>query len=664
MKDYTDVLNSSRNNKMNFLNGNAYSDEYYTLADKWSELPVYKNKETTKEFFNLLESKQVILITSGTGSGKTVIIPKFILKYAIDNNYKGMVAVTNPKILTTKSNAVYAAQTLDVGLGEEVGYKYKNSDSKHCTDKTRLLYLTDGTLLSIITNLDKTLSNYYAVVIDEAHERQIQIDLLLMFIKKILIVRPDMKLIIMSATINASVFESYFNTNDIKYGALDVHKTANYTIDRIWATENINQYNYLKESIKIINGIIKAFKDLLIFVPTQKDTVEGCNLITKTNKKIYCSEVYSKMTDENKELAISKDKYKTNNNYKMKIIFATNVAESSITVDGLKYVIDTGLELINTFDSKYNMNVIKKDYTTQAQILQRIGRVGRTSPGVAYHLYTREKFESLDKYPRPSILTSNIIMYLLSMIKYFNSIDKAINTCNTMITPPTNDQINNSLHILNYTKCINSKRMTLLGELILKFRTDNIFLILSVLNGHYLKCQKEMIIIMAMIETLDGKTNQLFTDTDDKIMNKFKKLSVSNSDHLTLLELYNLYKNNKIQYLNISTFQKIEEQIKKYTHVVKSIKKKLYEKLDLISIEPYEDLNKNILYSLYKSHLHNLLDSGLTTKNFMNNSKGKVEFFKFTKEKKIESKPKYIFHVLTNMFSKKIFQCTSVIDFL
>ena len=182
-KKYEDILDSKRgdnnNIKLNFLTNEPYTDNFYDLADKWSKLPIYTNEKTTEEFFNLVNTKQVILLTSGTGSGKTVLIPKFLLKYAIDNNISGKIAITNPKILSTKANAIYAAKTLDVELGSEVGFKYKNSPAKSNSDKTRLLYLTDGTLRSIIINLDNNLSEYCGVIIDEAHERHIQIYLVL-----------------------------------------------------------------------------------------------------------------------------------------------------------------------------------------------------------------------------------------------------------------------------------------------------------------------------------------------------------------------------------------------------------------------------------------------------------------------------------------------------
>jgi pre-mRNA-splicing factor ATP-dependent RNA helicase DHX15/PRP43 len=207
-KNIDDILDSKGKNK-NFLNDKEYSKEYKEVGEKWSMLPMYSDKESTKKFFKLHNENMVMLLISGTGSGKTVLVPKYVLKYNKTLKIPGKIAVTNPKTLTTVYNAEYACKTLDVNMGEEVGYKFKGSPSDAVSDKTELIYLTDGLLLAKILGGDKTLKEFNTVIIDEAHERGVQIDLLLKFLKEILLVRKDFKLIIMSATINAEVFKNY-----------------------------------------------------------------------------------------------------------------------------------------------------------------------------------------------------------------------------------------------------------------------------------------------------------------------------------------------------------------------------------------------------------------------------------------------------------------------
>ena len=204
-----DILDIKGKNN-NFLTNKPYSDEYKELAKKWSILPMYKENKYVKQLFKLLDENQVILLVSGTGSGKTVLVPKFVLKYILAKGLNKKVAITNPKILTTVYNAEYAAKTLDVKLGEEVGYKYKGSPPDSASDKSKLLYVTDGLILASILSGDTLLEQYQAIIIDEAHERKVQIDMLLKFLKEVSILRPDFKVIIMSATINAEVFMNGF----------------------------------------------------------------------------------------------------------------------------------------------------------------------------------------------------------------------------------------------------------------------------------------------------------------------------------------------------------------------------------------------------------------------------------------------------------------------
>ena len=131
-----DILDS-KGKKKNFLNENKYSNEYKLLGKSWSKLPLYEDEKKVKDFFKLLDEKQVILLVSGTGSGKTVLVPKFVLKYVVSQKLEGKIAVTNPKSLTTKNNAIYGASTLDVKLGEEVGYKFKGAPDDSSSDKSK-----------------------------------------------------------------------------------------------------------------------------------------------------------------------------------------------------------------------------------------------------------------------------------------------------------------------------------------------------------------------------------------------------------------------------------------------------------------------------------------------------------------------------------------------
>ena len=615
-ENINDILDSKGLNN-NFLNDKPYTNEYIELGSRWSQLPMYKDVESTEKFFNLLHNNQVILLISGTGSGKTVLVPKYVLKYNKTLKIPGKIAITNPKTLTTVYNAEYAARTLDVKLGEEVGYKFRGSGSEFISDKSELLYVTDGLLLAKILGGDKTLKEFNTVIIDEAHERGIQIDLLLKFMKEILPIRPEFKVIIMSATINPEVFRDYYKSSELKYdqnskgihdpkldrdskhlylkyGEIEVFGSSNRPIRQIYLENKneklVNRSSYVEYAVKTCIKILDTteFGDILVFVATSNDANKGCllleeqcpkQLVLKKNldkfcSTVYCVEVYSKMKQENKELAVSKDLYKTKYpNKDRKIIFATNIAESSITFDGLVYVIDSGFELTKFFEPMKNATVVNKVYTTQAQIKQRVGRVGRTQPGIAYHLYTQLKFSQLEKFPKADVLTIDLTEYMLSFIKYSKTINTTIDILENLITEPTINQFKSSLHKLHFINALkivdkNDKKLdkinwssiknyndfktnmngalTTLGYVLLRFRSTSLFGALAVIMSYYFgsDIQMEIIKLVSIIDSCEGNLDNLFVyKNKDKpqFIKELSKYSVTNSDHLTILNVFNKY---------------------------------------------------------------------------------------------------------------------------
>ena len=719
-KNIDDILDIKGINN-NFINNLPLSEDFKILAQSWSLLPMYKDKKSVSKFFDLLHNTQVMLLVSGTGSGKTVLVPKFFYKYVITMGLLGKIAVTNPKQLTTIYNAEYGAKTLDIKLGDEIGYKYKNAPIDSISEKTKLIYCTDGLILATILGGDKLLKDYQGIIIDEAHERHIQIDLLLKLIKDILPKRPDFKLIIMSATINAEIFRNYFNVKDIKYSEMEVSGESNFPINQIWLDKKIklSRSNYIDIAIDKCLHIINTsdIGDILVFVPTTNDAKKGCigikskcpsTLTTKniTCDKLYCVEVYSKMKQSNKELAVSKDLYKSNG-YDRKIIFATNVAESSITFDGLVYVVESGYELGNYYDYNDNSYVVTKKYTSQAQIKQRIGRAGRTQPGIAYHLYTEESFNKLDIYPTPNISVIDLSDFLLSLINYSRVLRNMINLVKGLITVPKIEQTLLALYKLHFIKAIklvkskdfdNNKdassddtllltnkdikwkniqqynslndfmngTITSLGFNILKFRSSPILSALAIIISFYLGCQKDIIIIMAICEITDGKLNMLFDYSKrelQNVINYFKNYIHDGSDHLTVLNIYNqLFLENKLKYLHKKTLQTIQQRIKQLEKYALLINETRYiyinEKYKLVMNKPYDNNIDNIIYTLGISHYYNLLkkqSKDFVSVHYLRNSTAEIEHIDIMQNKKPHNYA--ICNTLVNAFGQKAFQC-------
>ena len=422
--------------QLNPLTGEVYEDIYYNssknandnnptykyLSGLWSNYPMYtKRIETIKAIYE----NQVVLVISGTGSGKTVLTPKFAL-HAL--NYQGRIAITNPKRIPSKENAIYAAKTLGVKLGKEVGLKYKGSDSAHYSaNDAKLMYCTDGYIVAKLES-DPMLLDFDCLIIDEAHERNVNIDLLLLLVKELIKRRPDFKLIIMSATINEKTFIDYFPKKEYKFAFIDAGSLSYKPIEEYFLDTPINKFDENgncigKEFIQAgVDRVVKILRetpegDILVFFPGKGEAQDGIMFLhrelERVNKnldsKIYADILHSGTHKEAQDLLINNKKYKENTKFTRKVIFATEVAESSITVKGLDYVVDSGLANKNIYYGAKNMVSLDKKYIAKANHRQRKGRVGRKRPGFCYNLFTKKEYEEkFPEYPDAPILTDDI----------------------------------------------------------------------------------------------------------------------------------------------------------------------------------------------------------------------------------------------------------------
>jgi HrpA-like RNA helicase len=604
--ELSDILNSNGQGN-NFLTNSPNSQKYTDNIPKWKNLPLY-DTDKVKEFIDLLAKNQVILLTSGTGSGKTVLVPKLVLAYNMKNNRTGKIGITNPKKITTESNAKYAAETLDVKLGDLVGYRHKDKSE---TDKTntKLIYQTDGILLASSIH---TVIDYDTIIIDEAHERNVSIDFLLLLLKNHVLTHPEFKLIIMSATINADVFTRYFNVAGIKFGSIHISSAPNFPIVHHYEPKIISE-NKRKNRIQLIMPQLctllseSTSGDILIFVATVDETKQGCKELEKICKDVNKLKEYKITTDicnslfciglsahsdaNTKELAVNKDKYKTNTKYTRKVIFATNVAESSLTIDGLKYVIDIGDELKTSYEHIQNMDKITISKTSKAQVKQRIGRVGRISEGIAYHVYTENEYNAFSEYPLTKIESDDIISNILDLIDAEKSITGMIDNVQKLITVPAVSKIVNCIYRLyllesieldsiptnwsNFTNYEQLKSITgkisKMGKTILNFRSVPLECAYAMIYAKYNNCLDEIIIIMAMLQE---KLNKLFDDSNKDNLYTFVSGSIdTSSEHITLLNIYrNFHKNkNYGTFLNESTFKDVDATINDYTRMCRQV---------------------------------------------------------------------------------------------
>ena len=631
IKNNIGILDPNGTN-INPLNNQSYSDNYKKLAKFWSKFPAYDN---ATDIINTIKTNQVILITSGTGSGKTVLIPKYVLH---QTDYKGNIMISLPKQIIAQSAAEYAAATLDVNLGEHIGYKYKGSDTKYAGNNPNLLYATDGTIVARLLN-DPLLTGIDAVVIDEAHERKVQIDFMLYLLRNVIHDRKDFKLIIMSATVNSEIFKSYFA--QYKFAQIDIGGKTNYEITSHFTQSPVGPSEYIAKGLEIIDNLLikkesGKISDILFFVTAVSETFDVATRLRNKYSGKEVIEIYSGMSQEKQDALTKKE---TEN---QRILVSTNVAESSLTVDGIKYVIDSGYELLSYYDPVKRARVLDKGLITHAQAKQRMGRAGRTAPGICYHLYTQDEFENkMKKFPEPSIRLSNITSETLKLlhIDKVRNIQNVLNILGALIEPPKELYIKTALKTLKDLNLISNDNINVLGDYVSESQLEPEQAI-SLLYAYQLNCMREVFAILLLIDNIKNNLNELFIvpkesdknkDNDnDKfraLQQKFKdakdKLCHKYGDHLTLLKIFskfNEYKTEEAQkefchknFIKYSILQKTKHQYDRIKYRIRDIIKNFIETDDAkpYLLENIQDISElsidyKILYSLKNAYRLNL----------------------------------------------------------
>ena len=600
--------------KDNPLTGTPYSEQYRQLSKSWAALPAYS---AAGEVLKSLEKNQLLIVVIGTGAGKTVLMPKFALHYV---GYSGKVATSLPKRAVTLSAASYAALTLDVTLGNEVGYIYRGAPREMGSEKNKIVYLTDGSLIMKMI-ADPLLNEYDVVIIDEAHERKTQIDILLLFLKKIMEKRKDFKVIIMSATIDHEKYKQYYS--GISTCVINISGNPNFDIDVRFLDSPTK--SYLKTGLSIIEDITEQTKggkkkDILFFMITGNDTIATCKKIRSRYPKTYCVEVYAGMDKKSEMHATSKDKYMELGDYDRKVIIATNLAESSLTIDGLKFVVDGGYELYNYYDPEYMCNILENRLITKAQALQRRGRVGRTEPGTCYHLLTEKQFESLEKYPAPDILRQDVTLEILKFIMLSESrtYSEGFKLLQELMDAPTTAQIDATRRLYTlYDIVDNVGKITNIGIEISQFSVLPLNQSLFLIFAYQMLCPKEAAAIIGMMDATSGRLSNLFVKSSNEceinhskmqeILQKFNTdLVYDGSDHITLYQVLKAYKESENK----------EEWAKKYfinQHIVSKasyIADRYIRKITTVSkappLEKAKDMSvtKRIMGALKASHRH------------------------------------------------------------
>ena len=505
------------------------------------ELPISERRE---DIMNAIRDNQVVIIAGETGSGKTTQIPKMCLDLGL--GAKGLIGHTQPRRLAARSVAERIAEELGQKIGKTVGYqvRFTSEVGEHSTIKL----MTDGILLAEIQN-DKLLRRYSTLIIDEAHERSLNIDFILGYIKRILPQRPDLKVIITSATIDPERFARHFSPSYVPgKGIVDENLSAEereiaeailpddappiievsgrtYPVEIRYRPLDEEDYlgdDEIEDDHDPTDGVLDAIKelskeapgDILIFfsgereIRDAKDAIEA--MVAKSPRLNYeVLPLYARLSLAEQHRVFSPGS-------RPRIVLATNVAETSLTVPGIKYVIDTGTARISRYSARTKVQRLPIERISQASANQRSGRCGRVSDGIAIRLYSEEDFNSRPEFTDPEILRTNLAAVILQMIAIGVVREPGDISRFPFVQPPASRSINDGVNLLRELGALaerpraprkgrgKSATLTAIGRAMAAFPVDP-RLARMIIEGSRRNCAKEMMVLAAALTIQDPR---------------------------------------------------------------------------------------------------------------------------------------------------------------
>ena len=530
-------------------------------------LPISDNAQLISD---AISANQVVIIAGETGSGKTTQIPKICL--ALGRGVDGLIGHTQPRRIAARTVASRIADEMNTKLGEQVGYKVRFNDQ--VSSQSYIKLMTDGILLAEMQK-DRLLRQYDTIIIDEAHERSLNIDFILGYLRQILPKRPDLKVIVTSATIDPQRFAKHFADKsgkpapvievsgrtfpvEIRYRPLNDDSDKNNSDESALATTE-GAY----ESKDIISGILDAVEelseltsnqgqgDILIFLNGEREIRDTALALNKANlRHTQILPLYARLTISEQNRIF---KPHTGRN----IVLATNVAETSLTVPGIKYVIDPGTARISRYSYRTKVQRLPIEAVSQASANQRSGRCGRVSSGICIRLYSEDDYLNRPEFTDPEILRTNLATVILQML----SLDLGEIGDFPFVEPPDNRNINDGVKLLEELAAVdntlnrnnNHTRLTKSGRLLSKFAIDP-RLAKMVLTAIDLGCVEQVLVIVSALSIQDPRErpHEKQQAADEK-HNRFKD---KQSDFISLLNLWQ-YVSGQQKSLSQNHFRKL-----------------------------------------------------------------------------------------------------------
>jgi ATP-dependent helicase HrpA len=553
--------------KKKFSNKYQQSESRYQLADTeiqrrlqlipqeihFPDLPINQKRD---DIAQLIANNSVVILAGETGSGKTTQIPKICL--TLGRGVRGLIGHTQPRRIAAHTVANRIAEELQTTLGDKVGCQVRFSDQT--TENTLIKVMTDGILLAEIQN-DPLLNRYDTLIIDEAHERSLNIDFLLGYIKKILPKRPDLKVIITSATIDLQRFSQHFNNAPIievsgRTYPVDVWYRPPYLSEKYDSERKENeeqeydQYQAILDAVHEIQLFEKERKetnlggDILVFLSGERDIREAADVLRKAQiPHLDIVPFYARLSLAEQQKVFAPHKGR-------RIVLATNVAETSITVPGIHYVIDPGFARISRYSYKTKIQRLPIEAISQASANQRKGRCGRIADGICIRLYAEDDFNSRPEYTDAEIVRTNLASVILHMLHLgIGDIHRF-----PFIDAPDHRLISDGFKLLEELQAINSKQqLTALGKQLAKLPLDP-RLGRMLLAAQERGCVREVLTIVSALSVQDPRERpHEKQQAADQMHSRFR---VENSDFLAFIKLWD-YAETQRQALSQNQWRKL-----------------------------------------------------------------------------------------------------------
>ncbi|MFD7369000.1 ATP-dependent RNA helicase HrpA [Nocardiopsis alba] len=538
-------------------------------------LPVSARREDIAE---AIRDHQVVIVAGETGSGKTTQLPKICLE--LGRGVMGTVGHTQPRRLAARTVAERIADEIGTPLGETVGYKVRFTDSSG--DNTLVKLMTDGILLAEIQH-DRMLRQYDTLIIDEAHERSLNIDFLLGYLKQLLPKRPDLKVIITSATIDPERFSRHFDDApivEVSGRTYPVEVRYRPITDEILDPDEKNpgggtdkdQTQAILEAVDELSG--EAPGDILVFLSGEREIRDTAEALEK--KRLRGTEILPLYA----RLSVAEQRRVWSSHGGRRIVLATNVAETSLTVPGIKYVIDPGTARISRYSHRTKVQRLPIEAISQASANQRKGRCGRVSEGICIRLYSEEDFLSRPEYTDPEILRTNLASVILQMA----SLGLGDVAAFPFVDGPDHRQIKDGVNLLTELGALHpepaggqgrKRRLTPTGRRLAQLPIDP-RLGRMVLEAEKRDCLAEVMVITSALSIQDPRERP--TEKQQQAQQAHARFVDKESDFLAFLNLWNHLRERQrelsgnrfrkecreefLNYLRVREWQDIHSQLK------------------------------------------------------------------------------------------------------